>query len=332
MVSVSDASGIRELSYDAYGRMIRDTSFGTAESCIQEEYDAFGRSCGYRLMIGTRTVQHSHLDYDHQGAMMGMNMEGLDTPFTWEYDETNGFLKQLSYPNGMVRKNTYHPTLNLLASIGYEKTQNGQTVAAHQYEYDSLMRPVQRRDSWEAATPVTTRDFTYNSRSELVEDRIGQDGSFSYQYDNIGNRKSARELEEEVSYEANQLNQYTRIEESGETPFVPQYDSNGNQTLIKTSTGIWTAVYNAANRPVSFTSQDGNIVVECGYDDQGRRYMKKVTVNGTVASHERYLYRGYLQIAALDMLNSRNVLRTLLWDPLEEVATRPLALVRDNAL
>ena len=60
--------------------------------------------------------------------------------------------------------------------------------------------------------------------------------------------------------------------------------------------------------------------------------MKKVTVNGTVVSHERYLYRGYLQLAALDMLDNRNVLRTLLWDPLEPVATRPLALVQENAL
>ena len=60
--------------------------------------------------------------------------------------------------------------------------------------------------------------------------------------------------------------------------------------------------------------------------------MKKVTQNGTVASHERYLYRGYLQIAALDMLDNRNVLRTLLWDPLEPVATRPLALVQDASL
>ncbi len=51
--------------------------------------------------------------------------------------------------------------------------------------------------------------------------------------------------------------------------------------------------------------------------------MKKVTVNGTVVSHERYLYRGYLQLAALDMLDNRNVLRTLLWDPLEPVAARP---------
>lgn len=68
---------------------------------------------------------------------------------------------------------------------------------------------------------------------------------------------------------------------------MPTYDASGNQTLIKTSTGIWTVVYNAANRAVSFTSQGGSTVVECGYDYQGRRYMKKVTVNGTVVSHER---------------------------------------------
>ncbi len=113
---------------------------------------------------------------------------------------------------------------------------------------------------------------------------------------------------------------------------MPTYDASGNQTLIKTSTGVWTVVYNAANRAVSFTSRDGATVVECGYDYQGRRYMKKVTQNGTVASHERYLYRGYLQIAALDMLDNRNVLRTLLWDPLEPVATRPLALVQGASL
>ncbi len=91
-------------------------------------------------------------------------------------------------------------------------------------------------------------------------------------------------------------------------------------------------MYNAVNRAMSFTSQDGNMVVECCYDYQGCRYMKKVTVNETVTSHERYLYRGYLQVAALDVLNSRNVLRTLLWDPLEPIATRPLALVQDASL
>ncbi|WP_290503771.1 hypothetical protein [Akkermansia sp.] len=50
---------------------------------------------------------------------------------------------------------------------------------------------------------------------------------------------------------------YTRIEESEETPFVLQYDASGNQkTLIKTATGVWTAMYNATNHAVSFTSED----------------------------------------------------------------------------
>ena len=47
---------------------------------------------------------------------------------------------------------------------------------------------------------------------------------------------SGEELVEELAYTANELNQYTRIEGSRETPFVPHYDSNGNQTLIKTAT------------------------------------------------------------------------------------------------
>ena len=326
MISVSDASGIRELSYDAYGRMIRDTSFGTAESCIQEEYDAFGRSCGYRLMIGTRTVQHSHLDYDHQGAMMGMNMEGLDTPFTWEYDETSGFLNKLSYPNGMVRRNTYHPRINLLASIGYEDAGTGDMLAGHVYQYDHLMRPIQRRDSWDTSTMATTRDFTYNSRSELVNDELQQRGNFAYQYDNIGNRKIVRELEEETSYGTNRLNQYTNIIQA-DASFDPVYDADGNQIRIKTSTGIWNVCYDGNDRPVSFTSEDGRTVVSCGYDYQGRRFEKKVLVNGTTISHAYYLYRGYLQVAELDLMHPQPVLvKDYVWDPTETIATRLLMM------
>ena len=141
IISVYDASGLREFSYDSYGRMIQDTSFGQVESSLQEEYDAQGRSNGYRLMLGTRTVQHSHLDYDSKGGMIGMNLEGLKSPFTWRYDQTTGFLHHLTYPNGMVRCNTYHPTLNLVTAIGYRKGADGELAAGHEYQYDALMRP-----------------------------------------------------------------------------------------------------------------------------------------------------------------------------------------------
>ena len=155
MTYVRDASGLREFSYDAYGRTQQDTSFGTVESSLQEEYDALGRSEGYRLMLGTRTVQHSHLDYDSKGGMIGINLEGIASPFTWEYDPTSGFLNYLNYPNGMVRCNTYHPTLNLVTAIGYKKGVNGESAGRHEYDYDALIRPVQRRASWDGTTPVS---------------------------------------------------------------------------------------------------------------------------------------------------------------------------------
>ena len=73
------------------------------------------------------------------------------------------------------------------------------------------------------------------------------------------------------------------------------------------------------------------------YDYMGRRIFKKVET--TVADPEtgesttsvilnhRYLYRGYLQIAALDLTRTTlNALWYILWDPTEPVATRPLAI------
>ena len=285
-----------------------------------------GRPAGYRLLLGTRTVQHSHLDYDSKGAIIGMNLEGLESPFTWQYDQPSGFLHHLTYPNGMVRCNTYHPALNLVTAIGYRKGADGESATGHEYDYDALMRPIQRRDSWDVATPATTRNFTHNSRSELVEDRISQGGSFSYQYDNIGNRKTARELEEEVSYESNQLNQYAEIA-GREEHFTPAYDADGNQTRIRTSTGIWEVSYDANDRPVVFTSQDGRTAINCGYDYRGRRFEKKVFVNGAIASHSWFLYRDYLQVAQLDLRHPEPVLvKSYLWDPTESMATRILMM------
>ena len=52
------------------------------------------------------------------------------------------------------------------------------------------------------------------------------------------------------------------------------------------------------------------------YDFLGYSYMKKVTENGTTTRHERYLYRGYLQIDALDILHGD----ALFWDPTEPLA------------
>ncbi len=129
---------------------------------------------------------------------------------------------------------------------------------------------------------------------------------YEYAYDNIGNRQQATEGNDVTVYDANALNQYTAITENGTAAFAPQFDADGNQTLIKTETGIWTAVYNAENRPVTFTNSDSSTVVECAYDSMGRRAYKKLTVNGSVTLHQRYIYRGYLQISCIDLTRSNH--------------------------
>ncbi len=197
-------------------------------------------------------------------------------------------------------------------------------ISRRTYAYDTLGIPTARSSNRQG----TTRNdaFTHNDRQELTAATLGAD-NYAYAYDNIGNRKTAQEVTEEVTqYNANNLNQYTAIDE-----FVPTYDADGNQTKIQTSTGIWNVTYNALNRPVLFTSADGATSVECSYDYMGRRCTKKVTVNGEVTLHQRYLYRGYLQIACVDLTRSAHPsLWLILWDPTQPVATRPLAIQKDG--
>ena len=328
---VTDASGTRTISYNQYSEPDSEAiTIGGSTYQLQEKYDIYGRSSGYTLKQGTDVLQEVSQGYAADGrlASAGIVQGGQEQTFAYGYLAGSSLLSSLAMPNGIVRELAYEEHRELVTAMNCRL---GETVLVSRTQsYDALGRPVTRTQQ-RGTEPARNDSFSYNGRNELTAATLGT-APYGYSYDNIGNRKTAQEIAEELAYAANELNQYTRIEESGGTTFVPQYDASGNQTLIKTSMGIWTAVYNAANRAVSFTSQDGNKVVECGYDDQGRRYMKKVTVNGTVPSHERYLYRGYLQIAALDMLNSRNVLRTLLWDPLEPMATRPLALVQDASL
>ena len=80
---------------------------------------------------------------------------------------------------------------------------------------------------------------------------------YAYQYDDIGNRITSTDLGTNRTYVANNLNQYSAITTSDlglqTSSFEPQFDDDGNQTLIQTSTGIWSVQYNGENWPVLWT-------------------------------------------------------------------------------
>ena len=333
LTQITDAAGMRTFACNPYGEPETDCLEANGLSWqVSELYDGLGRPAGYELSAGERRVQQARLSYDGKGRLSALAAEGMETPFSWTYCEQGGLVEQLAYPNGMTRVNTYENSRDLLSVIDYRRPGSANPPARHEYDYDALGRPTRRRDTWNTAAPKTTRLFTYNSRGELVGDQLRPGGRFGYQYDNIGNRKEAFEFGSTTDYETDELNRYAGIVRNGGEAFTPQYDADGNQTLIRTSTGIWQVSYNAENRPVRFVNESAKTVVECTYDSMGRRFEKKVTVGGTAGFHARYLYRDHLQVAECDLTGETpKLVRSYLWDPSEPEATRVLSMTRWEA-
>ena len=325
MVQLVDDAGTRTFGYDAYGERVSDSLVVDGDThLITEQRDAFGRSTGYVYSKNGATQQTVATGYGTDGRINSTSFlhGGAAKVFGYEYLPGSHLLYKLTKPNGMSMHNTYEHTRDLLMGIEYYR---GSTlVAQRDYVYDAIGRPTERNTARQGR--IVTDTFAHNSRSEL-EIATVNGANYEYVYDNIGNREFALENNKASMYEANALNQYTAISENGAAPFVPQFDADGNQTLIKTDTGIWSAVYNAENRPVSFTNADSGTVVECVYDSMGRRAYKKVSVNGSITLHQRYIYRDYLQIACIDLTRSHHpALWYITWDVTQSVATRPLAI------
>lgn len=326
---IADAQGTRDITYNIYNEKDTDSvTVNGSKHTVTEAYDAFGRSSGYVLSkagSALDTVTHGYGSYGRL-ALASFLHGGEKKTFTYAYLPGTHLPHTLAHPNNILITHAYEQRRDLVTAMN--ATRGATNVVLRGYTYDEPGRPITRSCSRQGNTRNDT--FTYNTRSELTGANLGAD-DYGYAYDNIGNRKTAQELAEETTYDANNLNQYTAISQGIEVPFIPEYDEAGNQTLLQTATGIWAVAYNADNRPVSFTGADGQTIVECGYDYMGRRYMKKITVNGTVTLHQFYLYRNYLQIAALDLTRSNApALWYLHWDPTQPVATRPLSIRKNG--
>ena len=333
LTQLMDDSGVRTFTYNTYGERESDSLVVDGDThLITELRDAFGRSTGYTYAKNGIVLQTVSTGYGTDGRInsAGFLHGGEMKQFGYEYLQGANLMHKLTKPNGMMLTQSYEAQRDLLTGMAYHR---GTTlVAQREYTYDVLSRPTARTTSRQGN--VVNDTFAHNSRSELASAQVNGE-TYGYDYDNVGNRTAALEESSGVAnrteYTANELNQYTSIQENEDAAFVPVFDADGNQTVIKTETGIWTAVYNAENRPISFTNEATGTVVTCVYDSMGRRSFKKVTVNGTVTLHHRYLYRGYLQIACIDLTRSHHpALWFITWDPTEPIATRPLAIQKDG--
>ena len=261
MTRVTDASGSRSLAYTQYNEQDTDTITIEGSSYqLQESYDIYGRSSGYTLKQGTNVLQEVSQGYEANGrlASAGIMHEGTEQSFAYGYLVGSKLLSSLAMPNGIVRELSYEQRRDLITGMNYHL---GETVLVSRTQsYDALGRPTARTQQ-RGTEAARNDSFSYNGRNELTGATLGTDGyGYAYDnignritawkgYDNdadgckaswtnaehlpegreagrrlrvnIGNRKTAQELAEELAYAANELNQYTRIEENAGAPFVP---------------------------------------------------------------------------------------------------------------
>ena len=226
---VTDATGVRTLSYNSYGEQESDSLVADSVThLITETRDTLGRSTGYTYSKNGTVQQTVTTGYGSDGriASAGFLHGGAAKQFSYEYMAGTHLLEKLTMPNNMTLTQSYEIQRDLLIGMAYHR---GTTLVANrQYSYDTLGRPTVRNTSRQGT--VKNDIFSYNNRSELTSATVNGN---NYAYDNIGNRETATESEITTNYTANELNQYTAIGD-----FTPTFDADGNQTLVKTSTGI----------------------------------------------------------------------------------------------
>ncbi|MEI6809845.1 MAG: RHS repeat-associated core domain-containing protein, partial [bacterium] len=298
--TITDGTGSRAFTYNDQLQLAAETN---ALAGIQRGYDSLGRSSGFSLADGSYAVQYS---YSGVGRFAGISSTVNGQSNGWQYSYLPDSELIVGWNNGVVSvSKSYDPSRNLIIEILNQAGSN--VISRFQYSNDQLGRRTQRIDNSSA-----TNSFGYNTRSELTAAAMGTN-NYGYQYDPIGNRITATNNAEVLTYLANALNQYTNIHDG--VTSMPTYDLDGNMVTF----GGWTFGWDGENRlilaePVAPTG--GARRVRCFYDFMSRRVGKAVDEwNGSAwvaASTNLFQYDGWnlvseTQVSGLSTQVSRYV-------------------------
>ena len=333
--AVADAAGVTSFSYDAFGEPSGESVSGIYSKTMTRHRDAYGRDLGYTLDGSRKNI----IEYESDTTRIKRVMFA-GAWYTYGYLPGTDLKSFLTVGTAGRTDWTYEAERDLLTQV--KNTAFGSVVSQYDYVNDELGRRTEIARSGTRMTESRSDAYGYNDRNELTNAvKNATLNEYAYQYDDIGNRITSLDLGTNHTYTANSLNQYTQISNlcdsaSLREEFIPVFDLDGNQTLIKTATGVWQVTYNGENRPVMWSNGLTNIVMS--FDRMGRRveYVETVTdstggpsaVSSTTNAHHRFVYDGYLCIQRLNAASNNAVDLAFGWDLTEPVATRPLWMQR----
>jgi RHS repeat-associated protein len=311
-LTVTDAVGSRTFGYNGTFQLTSETINGIYNKVLTRRYDSLGRSTSFSLQGDNYSVAYG---YDSLGRFSSVT-SGSDV-FTYGYLPSSVLISSISYPNNISVTKSYESNRDLVTSI--ENKYDTTTISKYDYTNDDLGRRTAMSKSGTAFSQSDTISYGYNDKSEVTSAVSANLATYNYgfNFDPIGNRITSTSTETGASvtrsYTANQLNQYTAIDNPTATP---TYDDDGNTTNCELSTGSWSFTWDAENRLISAVKTD-DTKLEFSYDYMSRRVEKKAyswdTDHWSQTSGLRFVYDNYLQIEQLDSLDSNSIEKKRIW-------------------
>ena len=291
IVSLTDASGTRNFTYNAQHLLVNETIPHIMNLQSSFTYDNFGRRTSRTLQLNNTTIASAGRSYDTFGRIASIS-NGTDT-LSYTY-RPGGQLSLSGWTNGQD---------SAMSNQSYEYDQYNRLISIKLNNVNEVSYTLNAKDQRTAATYANAGlwNFTYDDKGQ-VTGANGSSKSYAYSYDGIGNRLTANENSAVTNYTSNLLNQYTLINNT-----APEYDADGNMT---TSGNGWVYTYNGENRITQATK--GSTTVTMAYDYAGRRISKTVTASGIVQNAYKYVYDGFKLIA---VYNNNDLVMTFTWQP-----------------
>jgi YD repeat-containing protein len=276
---------------------------------------------------------------------------------TYDYDNS-GRLSTVTSPAGTFTY-SYTPGSSLIASVntfplplGEGQGEGAQLTVTNTWEPNRDVLDVKENRIPSTTPPISRFDYGVNNigqRTGVVTtgsafpsqpadwawgyDALGQVISAdsptagfdrAYEYDLIGNRKRSADgalvtTGAATVYDANNLNQYSEIQNQQSAIVNPVHDADGNVTsypLPVAPTANATLAYDGENRLISVTTSTA--MVTYAYDSQSRRIARTEYPlplgegQGEGAQHTLYLYDGWNCLAEYTLQNSSFNLHTSL--------------------
>ncbi len=296
LIKVTDNGNEMDLSYGEYGNLLSETfPLQSGGKSVTHSYDSFYRPIG--LGIGNLPVAEYEYGSDNRLSAVGNQFAKGNYAYvsdseklqarSWQIDDSAPFLTMRNAYDDGIRFSGL--TVNNQREVNYSLNIEDRKTSAEMFD----------GSKW---------NYSYDNSGQLTHalrhENDAELNQMSYTYNRLGNRLSSEEDSIARLYTSNQLNQYMLVDMDGIS-----YDADGNMLMNRG----WLYTWDTLNRLVK--AEKDHLTLEFDYDYMGRRSEKKVSENGVLIKHERFIYSGYKLIGVFDAMDNDRQIFTFVWQP-----------------